>query len=340
VNVGAVTEVSPKLKPAGSEEVVDVSAEAPQINTTSSDFAPVVDQTQISNLPINGGRWSSFAILTPGVVSDSSGFGLLSFRGMSTLLNNNTVDGADNNQAFFSEERGRTRIGYSTPQAATIHGQRQVLCVTRQGLVDLNPTNGIVNFSLWFRSRLNDSVNAMSPIVVDDLVFISGAYYKVGSVLLRINPDHHSFEEVWRSTVLEIHWNTPIYHDGYLYAFSGRNEPDARFRCVELATGALKWDRAEGWPNAGHAKLEAGEAPPNVFGRASLILADGKLLVLGEAGLLGLFKPDPAKIVELSRWQVPKLQYPCWAGPVLCEKRLYLRDEEHLVCYEIAGNAR
>jgi len=36
-------------------------------------------------------------------VSDSSGFGLLSFRGMSTLLNNNTVDGADNNQAFFSE---------------------------------------------------------------------------------------------------------------------------------------------------------------------------------------------------------------------------------------------
>src|SRR5260221_37160 len=75
-------------------------------------------QTAISNLPINGGRWSSFAILTPGVVSDSSGFGLLSFRGMSTLLNNNTVDGADNNQAFFSEERGRTRIGYSSPMAA------------------------------------------------------------------------------------------------------------------------------------------------------------------------------------------------------------------------------
>jgi hypothetical protein len=37
-------------------------------------------------------------------------------------------------------------------------------------LVDLNPTNGIVNFSLWFRSRLNDSVNAMTPVVVDDLI--------------------------------------------------------------------------------------------------------------------------------------------------------------------------
>ena len=77
-----------------------------------------MNQVAISNLPINGGRWSSFAILTPGVVSDSSGFGLLSFRGISTLLNNNTVDGADNNQAFFSEERGRTRAGYSTPKAA------------------------------------------------------------------------------------------------------------------------------------------------------------------------------------------------------------------------------
>jgi hypothetical protein len=118
VQVGSVTEVSPRLAVGGASETVEVSAEAPQINYTSADFAPTLDQTAISNLPINGGRWSSFAILTPGVVSDSSGFGLLSFRGMSTLLNNNTVDGADNNQAFFSEERGRTRVGYSTPKAA------------------------------------------------------------------------------------------------------------------------------------------------------------------------------------------------------------------------------
>jgi hypothetical protein len=68
-------------------------------------------------LPINGRRWSNFVILTPGVVPDGS-FGLLSFRGISGLLNNNTVDGGDNNQAFFSEERGRTRISYSISQSA------------------------------------------------------------------------------------------------------------------------------------------------------------------------------------------------------------------------------
>src|SRR5260221_6594932 len=118
VQVGSVTEVSPRLKTGGTSETVDVTAEAPQINVTTPDFANTINDTSISNLPINGGRWSNFALLTPTVVSNGSGFGLLSFRGISALLNNNTVDGADNNQAFFSEERGRTRIGYSTPKAA------------------------------------------------------------------------------------------------------------------------------------------------------------------------------------------------------------------------------
>ena len=117
VQVGSVTDVSPRLS-VGATETVEVSGETPQINTTSPDFAPTINQTAIDNLPLNGGRWSSFSLLTPGAVSNSSGFGLISFRGISVLLNNNTVDGADNNQAFFSEERGRTRIGYSTPQAA------------------------------------------------------------------------------------------------------------------------------------------------------------------------------------------------------------------------------
>jgi hypothetical protein len=118
VQVGSVTDVSPRLGVGSTSETVNVTAEAPQINTTSAEFAPTLNQVAISNLPINGGRWSNFALLTPGVVSDSNAFGLLSFRGISTLLNNNTVDGADNNQAFFSEERGRTRAGYSTPKVA------------------------------------------------------------------------------------------------------------------------------------------------------------------------------------------------------------------------------
>jgi outer membrane receptor protein involved in Fe transport len=118
VQLGSVTELSAHLQVGSTGSTILVNAELPDINTTSADFAPLVDQRQITNLPINGGRWSDFALLTPGVVNDSNGFGLLSFRGQSTLLNNNTVDGADNNQAFFSEERGRTRAGYSSAKAA------------------------------------------------------------------------------------------------------------------------------------------------------------------------------------------------------------------------------
>jgi hypothetical protein len=118
VQVGTITDLSPHMSVASAGETVLVSSNLPAINTTDPSFSPIVDQAAISNLPINGGRWSDFALLTPGVVNDSNGFGLLSFRGTSTLLNNNTVDGADNNQAFFSEERGRTRAGYSSAKAA------------------------------------------------------------------------------------------------------------------------------------------------------------------------------------------------------------------------------
>ncbi len=118
VQVGSVTDVSPRLGVSGAAETVNVTGETPQVNTASADFAPVVDAVQIANLPINGGRWSDFALLTPTVLNNPSGFGLVSVRGISALLNNNTIDGADNNQAFFSEERGRTRAGYSTPKVA------------------------------------------------------------------------------------------------------------------------------------------------------------------------------------------------------------------------------
>ena len=223
---------------------------------------------------------------------------------------------------------------YCTPVLATFHGQRHLLTVTRQGLISLDPKTGKHNFSRWFRARQDSSVNAMTPVVDGDHIFLSTAYYRGGSVLLRVKADGKSFDEVWASTALEIHWTRPVLTGGYLYAFSGRNEPDARFRCVEFATGAVQWDREEGWPNGGHGKVEVGREP-KVFGRGSAILAEGKLIALGEAGLLGLFRVNPERLEELGRWQVPKLAYPCWASPVLAEKRLYLRDESWVVCYDL-----
>ena len=88
------------------------------MQATYPSIATNVTQTELQDLPSDSRRWSSFALLTPGVVGDQDGKGLLSFRGISVLLNNNTIDGADNNEAFFSEERGGTGAPYSISMAA------------------------------------------------------------------------------------------------------------------------------------------------------------------------------------------------------------------------------
>ena len=222
------------------------------------------------------------------------------------------------------------QASYASPVSATIHGKQHLLCFTRQGLVSLNPENGALRFKFWFRSRVNESVNAINPVVKDDLIFLSAAYYGIGSVLLQVQEDGRAVKELWRDDVLEIHWSTPILHEGYLYAFSGRNEPDARFRCVEFETGQLMWDRDERWRKS--------LTPPKVFGRGSLIMADGKMFALGEAGLLGIIEPNPKSLVERARFQVPELKYPCWAAPIISNKRLYLRSENRLLCYDIAAD--
>jgi outer membrane receptor protein involved in Fe transport len=112
VEVGRVTSIDVSLGIAGQAETVVVTGQSPIINTELSDFSTNIDQTSIANLPTNTRRWSTFALMTPGAAPDGN-FGLVSFRGISGLLNNNTVDGGDNTQAFFSEERGRTRLAYS-----------------------------------------------------------------------------------------------------------------------------------------------------------------------------------------------------------------------------------
>ena len=117
VEVGRLTTVEANLNITGATVSVDVVADTPAVNTESKEFATNINQTSINELPINGRRWSNFALLTPGSSPDGN-FGLISFRGISGLLNNNTIDGGDNNQAFFSEERGRTRISYSISQSA------------------------------------------------------------------------------------------------------------------------------------------------------------------------------------------------------------------------------
>lgn len=117
VSVGQTIPVDLEAQPAGVTESVSVTTDAPLVDTTRTDVSTVIGQDTIRNLPINGRRWDNFVLLSPGVSNDGN-FGLVSYRGISGLYNNNMVDGVDNNQAFFSEARGRTRAVYSIGSAS------------------------------------------------------------------------------------------------------------------------------------------------------------------------------------------------------------------------------
>lgn len=187
VTVGSLSTVSPVLKPGSVTNSVTVTDETPLLHVESSDISTTLDQASIDNLPINGRRWSTFALLTPGVVNNSDGFGLLSFRGISFLLNNNTVDGADDNQAYFSEARGRTRAAYSISQAATEEFQVNTSNYSAQygrsagGVVNTVTKSGTnqLRGELFFYDRDLDLGGAVNPYTLLTVQDKTGTYNSV-----------------------------------------------------------------------------------------------------------------------------------------------------------------
>jgi outer membrane protein assembly factor BamB len=217
---------------------------------------------------------------------------------------------------------------YAGPVLATIHGRRWCFVFARGGLLAFNPENGKVDFHYPWRSRLLESVNAANPVVVGDLVLISECYGP-GSALLKVKPG--GYDVVWtdaekgRDKSLMAHWETPVYHDGHVYGCSGRHSANATLRCVELATGKVKWSV----PGVGH---------------CSLLKVDGHFILLAEDGTLALLKINPEKAELISVMELPRktkddpgpiLEYPCWAAPILSHGLLYVRGKDRLVCLEL-----
>ncbi len=202
---------------------------------------------------------------------------------------------------------------YSTPVIRNINGRRLGIFFTRRGLLAVDPQSGQEQYSYYFRSKKIQSINAASPIVMDDYVFLS-ATYGTGAVLLKLEPE--GLKEIWKDRqAMQNHWATSIYHKGYLYGIDGRHEFGANFRCLEFMTGKVRW-----------------KADP-ALGRATLILAEGHLVALGERGHLALIELSPDRYNEKARAGV--LNYPCWAPPVLSHGLLYVRSENRLLCLDL-----
>jgi len=109
LQVGQTLTIDAPLTVGTSVSQVTVTGEAPVIEPDRTEQSQTVSQNQVDGLPMVARRWENFVLLTPAVTTDGTS-GLSSFRGISGLYNGNSVDGANNSQAFFSEARGRAII--------------------------------------------------------------------------------------------------------------------------------------------------------------------------------------------------------------------------------------
>ncbi len=196
--------------------------------------------------------------------------------------------------------------GYSSPIAVNVNGVRQILVFSGTALFSLSPTDGKLYWKYPWRTSW--FVNAAVPIFIpEDKVFISTSYDR-GAALLRIrgSKSSPSVEEVWLTKGMKNHFNSSVQYNGHLYGFD-----NAQLKCMDAANGETKWTKGG-------------------FGKGSLILADGHLIVLSERGLLVLVEATPDEFREKASAQV--LQGRCWTMPTLVNGKLYLRNQKELIC--------
>jgi outer membrane protein assembly factor BamB len=205
---------------------------------------------------------------------------------------------------------------HATPTAATIQGQRQVVFFVKSGLLAVEPTSGKELWRYAFPFRIS---TAASPVVAGDIVYCSAGYgVGAGAVKLAKADGKFTATEIYRfngDKPLANHWSTPVLHDGHLYGmFQFKEYGSGPVKCVEVATGKVKWEKAG-------------------FGPGHVILVDGHVLALGDAGQLVLIKATPDSYQEVARADV--LAGKCWTTPVVAGGRVYARSTKEAVCLDL-----
>jgi outer membrane protein assembly factor BamB len=201
---------------------------------------------------------------------------------------------------------------YSTPTSIQIEGKPHAVFFTRAGLLVVNGAGDVIHSHPW-RARIDASVNAATPLILDGSIFLSTSY-NTGAILLK--PEGKELTEVWKSDKsLSCHYNTPVRVGDHLFGIDGRQEGGgARLRCIDWKTGEVKWSAER-------------------FGCASLIAVDGGLLAVTDAGELVGFGADAKAFAE--RGRVPVLKGVVRAAPALANGQLIVRDEKRLVCVSL-----
>ena len=197
-------------------------------------------------------------------------------------------------------------------------GKRIAVFLTRRGLVGLDPATGAVLFERMWRSRSASSVNAATPLVIGDQIFVSAAY-ETGATVVRVQGSE--LTPLWASDeVLSNHYATSVYDNasGTLFGFHGRQEYGPSLRAVEFKTGKVLWN-------------------VDRFKAGTITLAGDKLVILRESGELVLASASPQAFKVLAEAKI--LPAVIRATPALADGFLYVRNTDNpepmLVCLDL-----
>ena len=214
---------------------------------------------------------------------------------------------------------GGDPTGYSTPSVLKVGGKEQVVVFTGGSAIGLEPKTGK---KLWrYEYETEYHCNTASPIAVGGNVLISSGENH-GSAMLSLISAGGVFDvkPAWTSfgtkSVLRSEWQTPILDKGSLYGLDnvGSAGPVTNLTCIDAKTGKRQWIQRR-------------------FGKSNGIFADGKLWYVTMKGELILVRANPKKYEELARSK-PLVKMTRHA-PALANGRLYLRDNESILCLSV-----
>jgi outer membrane protein assembly factor BamB len=200
--------------------------------------------------------------------------------------------------------------GYSSITAADVGGVRTYMTFTADAGVGVRASDGKLMFR--YPNAANSTANIATPIFSDNKVFFTSAYDTGGGLLnLTTQNGEVKAKEIYFTRNMKNHHGGVVLVDGYLYGYN-----DSILTCLEFATGKMMWrDRA--------------------VGKGSVTYADGNLYLQGEQNTVGLAQATPSGYVEKGRFSIPDKGLPSWAHPVISDGKLYVRNQDMLMAYDI-----
>jgi outer membrane protein assembly factor BamB len=218
-----------------------------------------------------------------------------------------------------SQVPGSPKAAYTSAIAIDFDGQRQYVQLTQKALIGVAASDGKF---LWRYDRAANSngIICSTPLYHDGLVFAASAY-GAGGGLVKLSKDANGgvkAEEVYFSKKMQNHHGGMIIFDGCLYGANGGNEGGSLV-CLDFQTGNVLWDgRDSGAP------------------KGSVALADGRLYYRTENDTMLLIEPNSKGYVERGRFDQPdRSGQAAWPHPVIANGKLYLRDQDVLLCYAV-----